>query len=113
MESTGVKGKIQISQATAELINKAGKAHWLRPREDAVKAKGKGVLNTFWLNPGFSKRASSTTSSQSDSNALENKPDGDILAKPSPQSIKQERLVEWMVELLLDHIKKIVSRTSQ
>ena len=39
-----MKGKIQVSDATAALLRKAGKEEWLIPREDSVEAKGKGVL---------------------------------------------------------------------
>ena len=37
MESTGVLGKIQVSEATAKLLVESGKSHWLIPREDSVK----------------------------------------------------------------------------
>jgi class 3 adenylate cyclase len=50
MESTGEKNRIQVSSTTAELIREAGKGHWLLPREDLVEAKGKGQMQTFWLN---------------------------------------------------------------
>jgi class 3 adenylate cyclase len=49
MESTGEKNRIQLSSATAEIIRRAGKGHWLLPREDLVEAKGKGMLQTYWL----------------------------------------------------------------
>jgi class 3 adenylate cyclase len=52
MESTGVKNRIQCSEATAEYLVEAGKASWLAKREDAVHAKGKGVVETYWVNPG-------------------------------------------------------------
>jgi hypothetical protein len=37
MESTGACGKIQVTEATAKLLIKSGKAHWLSPREDDVQ----------------------------------------------------------------------------
>eukprot|EP00934_Nitzschia_sp_Nitz4_P005892 Nitzschia sp. Nitz4//scaffold49_size126201//42312//46233//NITZ4_003637-RA/size126201-processed-gene-0.137-mRNA-1//1//CDS//3329553134//5882//frame0 len=49
IEATGVKNKIHLSQQTAELIIKAGKEHWVEPRDKLVAAKGKGQLKTFWL----------------------------------------------------------------
>jgi class 3 adenylate cyclase len=49
MESTGQKDRIQVSQQTADLLTAAGKPHWMTAREDMVFAKGKGDLNTFWL----------------------------------------------------------------
>lgn len=44
MESNGVTGRVQVSQATADLIIAAGKSHWLKPRRTLVKAKGKGEM---------------------------------------------------------------------
>jgi hypothetical protein len=55
MESNGAKGRIQVSEATANLLIAAGKKHWLQEREDAIFAKGKGKLRTFWLAPGKKK----------------------------------------------------------
>jgi class 3 adenylate cyclase len=42
MESTGLKGHIHISPTTQQLLVEAGKSHWVKPRADAVQAKGKG-----------------------------------------------------------------------
>lgn len=44
MESTGLPGKIQVSDCTAELLRSLGKASWLTPREGTVYAKGKGEV---------------------------------------------------------------------
>ena len=49
MESTSVAGRIQISQATADLLEKGRKGNWFSPREDKVLAKGKGHMQTYWL----------------------------------------------------------------
>ena len=49
MESTGQKGRIQMSQETADILILTGKGHLVRQREDPVTAKGKGELTTFWL----------------------------------------------------------------
>jgi len=51
MESTGMIGKIQVSAETADELIAKGKVHWLKPREDKIVAKGKGQLDTFWLEP--------------------------------------------------------------
>ena len=42
MESNGQRGRIHVSQATADLLKTGGKEHWLRKRDDLVEAKGKG-----------------------------------------------------------------------
>jgi hypothetical protein len=55
MEHNGERGKIQVSQETADLLIAAGKSHWIRAREDKIIAKGKGtrpygtVANFFYL----------------------------------------------------------------
>jgi class 3 adenylate cyclase len=49
MESTGLPSTIQVSQETADLLITAGKKSWLTQREDAVIAKGKGELVTFFV----------------------------------------------------------------
>ncbi|CAB9531601.1 Receptor-type guanylate cyclase gcy (Partial), partial [Seminavis robusta] len=49
MESNGVKGKIHCSEATAEALRKARKQNWLVPREDKIVAKGKGEMQTYWV----------------------------------------------------------------
>jgi Adenylate and Guanylate cyclase catalytic domain len=49
MESTGKPWKIHASEATAELLRQAGKGDWLRAREELVEAKGKGTMQTYWV----------------------------------------------------------------
>ena len=51
MESTGKSNKIQVSQATANLLIKGKNGHWLKSREDCVDVKGKGNMQTFWAEP--------------------------------------------------------------
>jgi len=51
MESTGKSNKIQVSQKTADLLILAKKEHWLIKREDLVNAKGKGELQTYFVEP--------------------------------------------------------------
>ena len=106
LKSLGERDKIQASQSTADLLVAAGKAHWLTPRLGGVTAKGKGKLNSFWLNPTAKKRSSSASSGTSST--------GDFDPTLGPKElaeavVKQGRLVDWMTELLLDHVKKIVS----
>lgn len=50
MESTGLPGRIQISTDTAELIKAGGKERWIARREHEVMVKGKGEVQTYWLN---------------------------------------------------------------
>lgn len=50
MESTGMPGRIQISQTTADELLSRGKGHWLTAREDTVDVKGKGKMQTYYVN---------------------------------------------------------------
>ncbi|CAB9515308.1 Receptor-type guanylate cyclase gcy [Seminavis robusta] len=50
MESNGAKNKIHLSQETADLLIKGGKEKWVMAREEKIHAKGKGELQTYWLN---------------------------------------------------------------
>lgn len=52
MESTGVPNMIQVSEQTADCLVERGLESWVKPRTDAVLAKGKGYLRTFWLEIG-------------------------------------------------------------
>ena len=74
----------------------------MKARADAVEAKGKGLLNTFWLDLS-TKGGSSVTLSDAESRA------SDTVLQAQVPDFKQDQLVDWMVELLLDHIKMIVS----
>lgn len=51
MESTGLPGKIQVSQETAKLIQGDKKSQWLTKRDTKITAKGKGELQTYWAEP--------------------------------------------------------------
>ena len=44
MESNGQKGRIQVSQSTADEFIKAGKQSWLVARTETVSVKGKGEM---------------------------------------------------------------------
>mmetsp|Transcript_20743 Transcript_20743/g.59114 ORF Transcript_20743/g.59114 Transcript_20743/m.59114 type:complete len:657 (-) Transcript_20743:76-2046(-) len=121
MESTGEARKIQISQATAELITEAGKEYWIRPREETVQAKGKGKVQTFWVVP----RSSSTACNGIMSRSLHSEDSSDfqsggslmwgdaqglIKAQPGTEgaTTKSERLIDWQVELLAGALKQVV-----
>jgi class 3 adenylate cyclase len=44
MESTGIPGRIHVSQMTADLLVEASKGKWIVPRGEVVHAKGKGYV---------------------------------------------------------------------
>jgi hypothetical protein len=100
-----MRGKIQISPSTAEVLRSAGKGSWLRPRKDIVDAKGLGKIRTFWLDiegrlDDFI-REDATDSTEEMSNMLSH----DFSTRG-----KSSRLIDWMTEMLSDYLKKVVSK---
>ena len=72
MESTGVAGRIQLSKDTAELLIHANKEAWLSKRPEGVEAKGKGVLETYFLNLSHSRETSTAMSGSDETGSLGN-----------------------------------------
>jgi class 3 adenylate cyclase len=97
LQSTGAPNHLHASQQTATLLTNSGKSSWVAPRADRVRLKGKGCLQTYWLNPqledydsiiGFRLFASGDVSSDDISDSLEE----------SEQ--RRERLIKWNVQTL-------------
>jgi hypothetical protein len=132
MESNGRPHCIHLSEETAELLRKAGKQHWIKQREDKIVAKGKGALQTYWLNMGTLNTTSSYTSGGS---ATKKKEDiildsaldvseqiavvaaAEQAAKasvPAPEiscsQEKTDRLIKWNTDVLVRLMKQIVAR---
>ncbi|KAG7365344.1 adenylate/guanylate cyclase [Nitzschia inconspicua] len=111
MESTGFPNKIQLSQSTAELLAAAGKGKWILPREDVVTAKGKGIMQTYWLIP---KPSSSHKSSKGVMHGgkvgQELAPAGKFVPNSPENSDKIIRLINWMSEVLIEYVKQIVAK---
>ncbi|KAL7569398.1 hypothetical protein ACA910_010482 [Epithemia clementina (nom. ined.)] len=99
MESTGISSKIHISQSTADLLVKAGKSHWITKRDGEVEAKGKGRVQTYWVEP-TSRGGMSASSGQGGE---------DDLPMPAIDE-KTRRLVEWNFEIMVKLLKQIGSR---
>ena len=119
MESTGRPGYIQLSGETANLLIAAGRESCIRPRDDMVEAKGKGILQTYWLvNEGRGTDDAHSSSGDSVDRPLDIPPGSDQGSKADQVqealtlvSIdKHQRLVDWNVEILQRLLKQIVAR---
>lgn len=101
MESTGMVNRIQCSKATADLLTKADKKHWITERFDRVSAKGKGTLQTYWVDPPHGEG---------------HKPKGILKGKAAEQmaasglDMRTDRLVGWLEVVLQQQLQKIVAR---
>jgi hypothetical protein len=109
IESSGRRGCIHASKETAEELKKHGKEGWLEKRQDIVTVKGKGTLETYWLNVTNVRQASIASAAPSDGDelgmGLKTKYGKDI----SGLDEKKNRLVNWNVEMLMRLLKQIVA----
>ena len=103
MESNGQRNRIQASQATADLLIAAGKGHWVRPREELVQAKGKGKMQTFWVEP------TANTYSMSSANISLSLPTEDVSPGDAVDD-KMQRLIDWNTDVLARVIRQISAR---
>ena len=49
MERNGIPTRIQLSQATTDLLIKPGKESWVQPKDGCIIDKGKGKMQMYWL----------------------------------------------------------------
>jgi len=111
MESTGEKGWIQISEATAELLRSAGKTSWVAARDGTVNAKGKGLMSTYWLSLDRTVlRSKSTIDSCEEVPHYDARNESNMgNGMENQQKKRMARLVDWVSDILLEQIKKVVS----
>jgi hypothetical protein len=99
-----------VSKETANGILRAGKGHWLQQRPDVVVAKGKGALETYWLQVRDDGSTARTARNSSDTTSTgnENGAGGDHIFQIASTS-STTRLVEWAVGLLANELRKVVA----
>lgn len=125
IESNGERDRIHVSNETAKLLIAAGKSKWLTKRDDAIYAKGKGMLETYWLNlergltatPSYGENAGAgnsveTSCASLDAESYDNSKPGDFQKKMRTLDlpIKTHRLVEWNSSVLVAKLKEIVAQ---
>jgi hypothetical protein len=126
MESTGTRNRIHVSQGkhfgeflksvlqrsgsniirrvpqdTANALIEQGKGSWLKPREDSVFAKGKGEMQTYWVD--FTRSASFVGDLRP---GFFSKKNTKFVDRPN---VKQERLIDWNTEVLKGLLKNVVA----
>eukprot|EP00980_Cylindrotheca_fusiformis_P021261 scaffold8180_cov87-Cylindrotheca_fusiformis.AAC.1 len=120
MEHTGERNRIQLSQATADMLKKAGLGQWIIPRGSKIFVKGKGDMQTYWLrkakacNPKASDvkndmaTVSESVDTEEESDSFEEIEFG-FEGDSDQVMTKIERLVEWNVEVLTSLLKQIIA----
>jgi RPA family protein len=123
MDSTGIPNKIQLSKDTAKLLEDQDKAKWIRPRNEKIFVKGKGNMQTFWLETkeDTKDRIKANRMRKLKAKVDEDKSDAEDISEASwgewkdstPRTTsgmtKTERLVEWNVEILSSLLRQILA----
>jgi hypothetical protein len=107
MESTGKVNMIQASDSTAALLREAGYERWVDKRHRKVLVKGKGNMQTFWIDPELH-----DASTMADPAASGSECDTITKAEGSKKGSSEdslERLVNWNTDLLETFLKKVVA----
>jgi Adenylate and Guanylate cyclase catalytic domain len=111
MEQTGSMNMIQISQATANLLDAAGKSHWFKPREHLIEAKGKGVMQTYWAS--LSSGGSESSKNKSTKTSVLSADDHHAESLENVMNLmtdKMIRLIDWNADILLRLLRQIVGQ---
>jgi hypothetical protein len=123
MESSGLRNRIHISQETANHIINGGKSAWIKTREELVSIKGKGDMQTYWLDFGVgSDHKATMEESLLSESEIKAAMDDRTLGLDSAESVtgmtgtttphatvKTQRLIEWNVDVLMKLLQKIVA----
>jgi Adenylate and Guanylate cyclase catalytic domain/3'5'-cyclic nucleotide phosphodiesterase len=125
MESTGKPNRIHMSQTTAELLMASGK-RWVSKREDLVFAKGKGQLQTYWLDCSCNRATTNDKTQSGDSTDTASNSDihehaisnvavmtGHLQAQALLSPGKQARLVDWNVEILTRLLREVLAQRAK
>ena len=107
MESTGVPNHIHVSRKTAAQLRREHKGHWLAERPELVSAKGKGNMQTYFVQPQMRATSSQGLSSVESDEELENL--RDLLRNFQAPGGFRERLIDWNVVVLEDLLVKVVA----
>eukprot|EP00980_Cylindrotheca_fusiformis_P017838 scaffold5650_cov121-Cylindrotheca_fusiformis.AAC.6 len=118
MESSGERSRIQISQATADMLTEAGLSRWTIPRSNKIYVKGKGEMQTYWVTRSNKSIQPKATNMKSEMATLdegaetekssETGEEGDSELLRVEEMNRTERLVEWNVEVLTSLLEQIV-----
>ena len=118
MESTGSPQQIQCSAQTATLVREAGKGSWLVARDELVKAKGKGEVQTFWITPKtFRESVGEASDLEGESDGFDaattmlDDVDMQMVNRRSSVSLSgyRKRIIAWNVELLASLLRKLIA----
>lgn len=96
------------------MLTQANKGHWLTARAEKIQAKGKGELQTYWLEIGLRKSPKDGESTDSDESSSFSSSEEELDDERDPAVIvldeRSQRLVDWVVDQLGRLLKQILAR---
>jgi hypothetical protein len=104
---------VHLSEQTANLLIARDKEDWFVRRDDAVEARGKGTLVTFWLKLATKAWEAGSVVAGSERVDDDKMNDWNVempAAKGHEAHTRRERLVHWNSDLLLDLLQRVVAR---
>jgi class 3 adenylate cyclase len=110
IEGTGMRDRVHLSGDTAQLLIDAGKDNWVRKRAELVSSKGKGVMQTYWLQtPG---QANKQEEEEKEDRAQQGTKLKDVALDDLEEALppKVKRLVSWNVEILKKLLQHIIAK---
>jgi Adenylate and Guanylate cyclase catalytic domain len=117
MESNSTRGRIQVSEQTADLLFAASKDNWLIKREDKIDAKGKGKLQTYWLDIKGNKQGSTSDMSSGNNGSTDDSTSigqqgGTFEVNETEKGISWQhaKLVNFNTDCLVQLLKQISAR---
>lgn len=107
MESNGRPNSIQVSQKTADLLIASGKGQWLKKRPDLINAKGKGMIQTYWVEPKGVRTASSNSGTDAEASDSHSHPVYSTKNGAAIHTTEEERLMNWAVSVVEQFFQKV------
>jgi class 3 adenylate cyclase len=109
MESSSAPNRIHASEQTVGFLSKANKSSWVLARDDTVHLKGKGTLQTFWLDPRREKTGSVVSRRTSISSVALSHWIPPVDPSNHDRLQRKQRLIDWNVEVLYDLLSRLVT----
>ena len=112
LESTGLPNRIHTSKQTANLLINAGKEAWLEKLETPSDLKGKGVVQTYFVNINGDRALTVMSSFEMNMNdpvELLKQSESDFYDDVPDVDDRTNRLINWNVEMLLQLMKLVAA----
>jgi class 3 adenylate cyclase len=110
IENLGQRNRVHLSSDTAELLRAGGKELWVTKRTGTVSYRGKGEMQTYWLqSPHDASNPVEEEKGDEPKNA-HTLGDASIDELDASLSPKIQRLVHWNVEILKKLLQQIIAK---